>query len=180
MNQGLGEYYIQASVPSPSVNVLCASLTDDELTPMLYTQWPPQQFQGTMPNGTNYPGTYNLSIPSHLSQTKVDDIFKFDSNQVHPVFLKKPPPFNTMFNYSKTWGQEAVFLLATSADNTSSLCSIRVAWTPHCSTEYHSSVSGGSLTSRCDDPENGLAYSKSNSTAPYVNSERFLPFLLFG
>jgi hypothetical protein len=33
---GLGEYDIVASVPSPAINVLCASASAEELAPIIY------------------------------------------------------------------------------------------------------------------------------------------------
>ena len=51
-DQGLGEYTVQASVPSPVVNVLCAGMNIDEMAPMVYTKW--TSFNGTVPNGTNW------------------------------------------------------------------------------------------------------------------------------
>lgn len=52
-DQGLGEYSIQASVPSPGVNVLCANMSSDEIAPMIYgAEWP--SFNGTVPNVTSW------------------------------------------------------------------------------------------------------------------------------
>ena len=51
-SQGLGEYTVQASVPSPVINVLCAGMNIDEMAPMVYTKW--ASFNGTLPNGTNW------------------------------------------------------------------------------------------------------------------------------
>lgn len=45
------------------------------------------------------------------------------------------------------------------------MCSMRVALSPSCSTEYKASVSGGSMTSNCD-ANNSLAYIKSEPDAP--------------
>ena len=49
---------------------------------------------------------------------------------------------------------------------TYTMCSIRVALSPDCSTEFNASVSGGSLTSRCD-ADNPVAYIKSEPKAPH-------------
>lgn len=51
-HQGLGEYSIQASVPSPGVNVLCANMSSAEMAPMVYATWP--SFNGTVPNATSW------------------------------------------------------------------------------------------------------------------------------
>ena len=164
--QGLGEYHIQASVPSPVVNVLCAELTEEELVPMVYPLWPAPYNNGTMPNSTTWPNDFNLNTPVNLTNTTVDDLFNFDDIQTHPIFPKIPLPFNTVFNYSNTYGQDAVYILATSEANTYTMCSLRTALTPNCSTEYHSSMSGGNLSTHCDDPNDDLAYIKSNPHAP--------------
>ena len=95
----------------------------------------------------------------------MDDLFAFDDIQKHPIFPILPEPYNTVFNYSKTWGQDSVFVLATSETGTYTMCSMRVALSPNCSTEYSASVSGGSLTSHCD-PDNSLAYIRSEPKAP--------------
>ena len=76
-----------------------------------------------------------------------------------------PESYNTVFNYSEIWGQDSVFVLATSATGNYTMCSMRVALSPNCSTEYSASVSGGSLTSHCD-PGNPLAYIRSEPKAP--------------
>ena len=95
----------------------------------------------------------------------MDDLFGFDDIQKHPIFPILPESYNTVFNYSQIWGQDSVFVLATSATGTYTMCSMRVALSPNCSTEYSASVSGGSLTSHCD-PGNPLAYIRSEPKAP--------------
>ena len=52
ISQGLGEYTVEASVPSPVINVLCASMNINDLAPMVYTNW--TSFNGTLPNATNW------------------------------------------------------------------------------------------------------------------------------
>ena len=96
----------------------------------------------------------------------MDDLFGFDEVQIHPIFPNFPQPYNTVLNYSKIWGQESVYLLATSPTGKYTMCSMRVALSPNCSTEYSASVSGGSLTSHCD-RDNALAYIKSEPKAPH-------------
>lgn len=120
----------------------------------------PTNFDSHRPNG------FNLTVPSSLTTTAVDDLFGFDGVQEHPIFPNFPQPHNTVFNYSKIWGQESVYLLATSATGNYTMCCMRVALSPSCSTEYSASVSGGSLTSHCD-PDNALAYIKSKPKAPH-------------
>lgn len=127
---------------------------------MVYTEWPNEYFNGTRPDSTNWPDGFDLVLPSSLRQTAVDELFAFDDQEPHPIFPKIPLPYNTVFNSSKTWGPKAAYLLATSPTNTSTMCSIRTALSPNCSTEYHSSTSGGSLNSNCE-VNNRLAYIES-------------------
>lgn len=115
--------------------------------------------------GSRRPQGFDLTVPSTLYSTVVDDLFGFDEVQAHPIFPNFPRPYNTVFNYSNTWGQESVYLLATSATEMYTMCSMRVTQTTGCSTEYNASVSGGSLTSNCD-PDNPAAYIKSQPEAP--------------
>lgn len=162
---GLGAYQIQASVPSPVVNVLCADVSSDELAPMVFTEWPSEHLNGTSFNATRWmDGSYNLTTPSSLVHTAVDDLFGFDDNETHPIFSNFPQPYNTVFNASSVYGHNSIYLLAASATGTYTMCSLRVAQSPDCFTEYDASMSGGNLTSHCGDSP--LAYIKSKPKAP--------------
>jgi len=136
------------------------------MVPMVYTLWPKEFNNGTKPNATNWPDQFDLTQPSSLNTTAVDSLFGFDEINRSPILPKLPLPYNTVMNYSKTWGPQYIDILATSATTTYTMCSLKVALTPNCSTGYHSSMSGGSLTSHCEDPKNSLAYSKSQPKAP--------------
>lgn len=181
--QGLGEYYLEASVPSPSVNVLCASMTKDELAPMVVTLWPGFNTtnNGTAPNISNYPVLYKVPLyPDWLNDTAVDDLFGFGKKYGRrmPVFPKLPIPFNTVLNQTSPFNTDpkdpnqlylvdSMYVLATSNVTSKSpymLCSIRAAMSPNCSTEYHPSMSGGSLTAKCQ-ANNPLAYNNSHPEA---------------
>ena len=93
-HQGLGEYYLRASVPSPVFNILCADLTKEELTPFVYTLWDRKLWtngtEGAAPNATNWPNDFTLDIPSEYETTAVDDLFAFDTVQRHPIIAKLP------------------------------------------------------------------------------------------
>ena len=133
---------------------------------MVFSTWPKPNNNGTTtPNTTTWPNNYNLTLPDSEKNTKLDDIFGFNDVQVHPIFPKLPLKYNTIFNYSAIYGANAVYLLATSAKETYTLCSLRVALSPNCSTAYHSSMSGGHLNSHCNDPNDHLAYSRSEPKA---------------
>lgn len=132
---------------------------------MVYTLWPEEFNNGTLPNSTSWPDQFNLTEPESLTKTKVDLLFDFDDLNKHPIFPMLPLPYNTVMNYSNDYGPQALYILATSASSTYTLCSLRVAQTPNCSTEYNSRMSGGSLNSHCEDPNDSLAYAKSEPKA---------------
>ena len=139
---------------------------------MVFTQWPSEYRNGASLNVTGWPNNYNLTTPSSLTHTVVDDLFGFDDLETHPIFPKFPQPYNTVLNASSSYGHESIYLLVGSANSTFeyTMCSMRVAQSPDCYTEYHASMSGGSLTSHCDD--DSLAYSKSRPEAPNGSWEK--------
>ena len=70
-DQGLGEYSIEASVPSPGINVLCANMSTDEMSPMVYSaKWP--SFNGTIPNATSWYVYSFLGLNLHLKEGCAD------------------------------------------------------------------------------------------------------------
>lgn len=71
---GVGEYAIEASVVSPSLNVLCVDLTKAELAPLIYNN--------SGPDPQLIPGK------DYLNSTVVDDIFLW--GQTHK---RQPPMF---------------------------------------------------------------------------------------
>lgn len=72
--------------------------------------------------------------------------------------------YNTILNTSKTLS-DSIYLLATTSAGDFTLCSIRGSLTPNCSTEYHSSMSGGVLSTTCEDPTDDLSYHRSEPRA---------------
>ena len=131
---------------------------------MVFTELPSANLNGTSPNVTSWPDDYNLTTPSSLVHTAVDALFGFDDSETHPIFSNFPQPSNTVLNASGVYGHESVYLLGASSTGTYTMCSIRVAQSSDCYTEYNASMSGGSLTSHCGD--HPLAYSKSDPKAP--------------
>ena len=134
------------------------------MAPMVFAEWPPEYRNGTSVNVTSWPNDFNLTTPSSLVTTVVDDLFGFDDNETHPIFPNLAQPYDTVLNASGVYGHESIYLLASSANDTYTMCSMRVAQSPDCFTEYNASMSGGSLASHCGD--HPLVYSKSNPTAP--------------
>ncbi|RMZ90471.1 hypothetical protein DV736_g2313, partial [Chaetothyriales sp. CBS 134916] len=160
--EGSGEYYLSASVPAPTLNILCVGLSKGELEPLIYEKVP--------------------NPPGKINPTAVDDIFGFNQSLLisplnpPPQFSMMPADYNTITNASKTYGTDAVWTLAkpvypngVDEGNTYILCSVKTQLYPHCTTNLHVTVSGGELSVHCDhDPENTIPYSRSLPTAPDV------------
>ena len=147
------------------VNVLCASVTEEEMAPLVYTSWPGSN--GAAFNATLWPNGYDVpTFPSFLNSTPMDDLFLWGEkyNRRPPVFPKFPIAYNSVLN-TTGWHADTIYLLATSADSTYMLCSLRASQSPNCSTKLYSSASGASMESHCDDAHNELAYSKSEPKA---------------
>ncbi|KAL8824532.1 MAG: hypothetical protein Q9191_004994 [Dirinaria sp. TL-2023a] len=157
---GLGEYDVHASVPSPSTNVLCASMQREELKPMVFSEWPAGK--GPATNLTGWPTSQAIpKWPNWLNRTTVDDLFEFGEKYGRrpPVFSKLPLPYNTVSNDTGMY-IDTIYILATSATGDYTMCSMRASVTAGCSTQYHASLSGGSLNTRCEDPQDSLAYGR--------------------
>jgi hypothetical protein len=108
---------------------------------------------------------------------------------------KIPLLYNTVANYTGVTDRPAVYILGTSppasdptSDPTSFMCSLQSALSPNCSTRYHASLQGGSLSSHCEDGADLLSYNTSQPKAPHGFlenawrnvSETWLPALALG
>ena len=172
---------MNASVPSPSINVLCAALTDEELDPVVYTRWPIHEVNDTRPGSSTWPAGFIDNIPrmpSFLNKTAVDDVFFWGEKygRRHPIFSVIPNAFKSVFNSTdqispKGYNQDSLYVLATSnVTNSSQICSIRASMYVSCFTEYHASISGGELTAHCNQPGNDLQYD-----TRYPDAKSFVP-----
>ncbi|KAJ5698523.1 hypothetical protein N7462_000528 [Penicillium macrosclerotiorum] len=157
---GEGKYSIEASVPSPTVNVLCVGMNKTELAPMIYSEWPNSHF-----NATSYsvsPPDDIPRIPSWLNKTVVDDLFGFGEKfgQRPPVFGTLPGENNTILNTTGVWPTNAIYLLGnTSVSNPPYVvCAIRAKLTGVCSTRYDAASSGAFLSTNCEDDSNPLQF----------------------
>ena len=139
-------------------------MSENELDPLVKTSWP----NSTL-NVTQWPDFHDLpDWKTWLDQneTALDDIFEWGGKygRQRPMFAKYPKAYNTIVNSSRLYS-DSIYLLATTATGQSTLCSIRGSLTPDCSTEYHASLSGGTLTTNCEDPKDDLSYHKSDPKA---------------
>ena len=164
----MGRYDIEASVPSPVVNVLCASVSEKDIAPLVYNEWPNKNATGF--NSSLWPACPDIPTgPDWHNSTVVDDLFGFGVakyNRIPPIFPKLPLAYNTVLNDTGIYAHtDALYMLAASPTSDYMLCSMSVSLTPNCSTTYTATVSGGNLTSNCDDPDNPLTYGKSQPNA---------------
>ncbi|KAJ9605244.1 hypothetical protein H2200_009901 [Cladophialophora chaetospira] len=157
--QGNGEYFIQAAIPAPTINVLCAGLNETEVL----------AFQIDPANTTD----------QYIGPTAVDDIFNFGNdgpltNEMPPYFPIIPIEYNIVGTNSPTYGYSAVYVLAkppsvvhrTYLTSDYVLCAIKSTQYPNCTTYYHAAQSGGEMSVQCDNrTENTMPYRKSVPSA---------------
>ncbi|KAJ5714097.1 uncharacterized protein N7483_011278 [Penicillium malachiteum] len=161
---GEGKYSIEASVPSPAINVLCAGMNKSELAPMVYTTWPDGSANFNSTTWSNSAGPGIPLFPDWLNSTVVDSLFGFGPKygQRPPVFGTYPEEYNTIINVTGYLTANAVYLLGKpEASNPEYvMCAIRAKLTGVCSTSYDAESSGASLYTNCEDSSNKLQYDK--------------------
>jgi hypothetical protein len=108
---GIGQYVLQASVPSPSVNVLCANAKESELDPIIWATFPNS-------NMTESHLAYDVSPPPdwqktaqlsdgkpYLNSTALDEIFEWGAK-----YSRQPPIFPMVCYSWKSFQFFVVFL----------------------------------------------------------------------
>jgi hypothetical protein len=170
---GEGRYTLDASVPSPAINVLCAGMTKKELEPLVYASWP----GGDKFNPTSWSVTPPDDIPrtpSWLNRTVVDTLFEFgpEYGQRPPIFGKYPKPYNTILNTTGLWPANSIYLLGASPPNTTNppyvLCALRAKLTGVCSTRYNAASSGAFLSTICEQGNNKLQYDRRRASRGFI------------
>ncbi|CEL03776.1 hypothetical protein ASPCAL04919 [Aspergillus calidoustus] len=168
---GEGNYDLDASVPSPAVNVLCVGMTKTELKPIVYDEWPNTE-------GKFDPVTWTTEVPGNVpppadwhNRTVVDDIFGFGPDYpgyYAPIFGKLPKPHNTILNVTGQYLPGAIYLLGAAPEDVQPpyvLCSLRAKQSPACSTQYKATATGSELSTRCEDGHS-LQYNVRNPDTP--------------
>lgn len=177
LNQGEGEYTIKASVPAPTVNILCVGVTENDIASLIYDKWPSNNHAF---NVSAWPDVDDMiRSPAYPNATAVDDLFGFgpeagEARQPAPIFPKLPQDYNTLVNGTGSpWPANAIYILAASPPQqkyeTSPyvLCALRAMLYPGCTTKYSAARAGGNLTVHCDgDIENDMPYQDSHPDAP--------------
>jgi hypothetical protein len=168
------------------VSVLCASMNQDELAPIVYAEWPNTTVNATEWSTGKGLGFYqpgNQINGTYLNRTVVDDLFgwgeKFETSP--PVFAKLPLAYNTLMNHTGAFGRRAVYLLgrSPSSDQTAdyTLCSLKSYNTAFCPTRFNSSASGDTIESLCRERQPNLQLPLKNEPSdasaywPYLAAE---------
>ena len=173
---GLGEYSVRASVVSPSVNVLCVNMNEDELNPLVYARFP-----HSVPSGDSIPGKqpgYDDGVQllpgqSYLNSTVVDEVFEFGPtyHRQPPIFPMLPADFNSLINITVPQSDSLYVLIKSAAIHNYTMCQLRSFLSPTCSTHYNvSGANEGSLSTNCEDPDDHQAYNRSVPNAPFISS----------
>lgn len=103
---GVGEYAIRAGVVSPAINVMCVNMDEDDLAPLIYTEWPNAEVKKTGV-GDQVIGKdgWDAAVPppvdskgkdNWLNRTVVDDVFRWG-----PEYERRPPVFQLVSKFRK-------------------------------------------------------------------------------
>lgn len=186
---GLGIYRLNASVPSPVVHVLCATLSEERIAPLVFEKW---NATNETINGATWPAQLEFTDehPSpYLGGTDLDDIFewgdRYGDGAWPPVFPMLPKNYNTMVNSTNLYNRTTIYILGKSPGiddaNTRDqpdyfLCQLRVTQTPYCYTSYQASAQGATLEAVCpDEHTHHMQYISSVPDAPSVTPSKEWP-----
>ena len=163
--QGFGEFYVDASVATPSVNVLCANASASELEPIVFGTWPTG-------NETFHKDPDSYPFKNIQNSTVLDKIFGWGPERPPPIFSVLPIIYNTVFSHNSNT-TDALYVLAAingtekpdsddRQDANYMVCGLSTTLEAGCSTQLHSTFGGNRLSANCKS-DNTRAY-KSTST----------------
>lgn len=146
---GYGTYIVEASVASPALNILCSSLNQSQAEYFI------------MQNATN---ATDLSRRGSLDPV-LQKRYNFNTNATFvytgpednttlyepPRFPKLPIPFNSLLWSRYTFFDPNIYFIIRSNRSTPSysMCSIHSILTPHCSSVFLATSSGGNISAQC-------------------------------
>lgn len=173
---GLGIYRIKASVPSPVMHILCATLSKSDLRPVVQDLW--NQSSGDIATFS----MPNISDP-HLGGTPLDDVYrwgqKYGDYRWPPLFPRLPNEYEMLLNDTlhlpSGYGRQTVYLLGSSPARLHSdepaypLCQMQVSTTPRCTTLFNASNAGAFLEADCEESDHSLHYIESRHNASEGN-----------
>ena len=188
---GVGRYTINASVVSPVLHSLCATVSEEQISPLVFSTWNTTE---EPLNQTTWPAqlTFSESRPSpYLNGTELDGIFgwgeKYGDYNWPPIFMKLPEDYNTLVNGTGNgglqYGRSSVYVLgkahSTDLQEDSSsgldyfLCQLQVSQSPYCYTSYQASGQTAVLEAVCDETDTrtgSMRYMETNDYAPDGNA----------
>ncbi|KAG0155399.1 hypothetical protein PDIDSM_976 [Penicillium digitatum] len=154
---GEEKYNIEASVPSPAINVLHTGMTKEEFSPPVYAIWP----GGNKFNTT----TWNTSPPDNIpslagwkNRTVVDSLFEFGPkhSQTAPIFRQIPTSIQHNPQHNRSLAHKRHLPPQRNALNKEH----PYAGVRACSTKHSADNSGAFLSTDCENASNGLQYDR--------------------
>lgn len=155
---GVGRYTINASVSSPVVHSLCATVSEKHLAPIIFEKWNAIQEpldHASWPKQFVYTKTHPYP---YMGSTALDDVFEWGEKygEPSPVFMKLPQDYNTVLAASSgNLTRKSVYVLSKGENTTSgldyALCQLQVVQTGYCYTSYQASGQGAVLEGVCSD-----------------------------
>ncbi|KAM0424505.1 hypothetical protein ACHAPT_010219 [Fusarium lateritium] len=161
---GLGGVNIKASVASPTLNVLCANVDEDELKPIIYEAWPE--------SNTKNVSEWFAEGGNWNNKTVVDDIFGWGDQEKRrrPLFGEYPEDYGFFFP-EQSGEDETVQYVLTKAPNIGNytLCQLRSWLSADCSTRLNiGGTPQPALEAHCGDDKDRHSYQQSLGSAEQV------------
>jgi len=149
---GYGTYVVEASVASPALNILCSALNQTQAEYFLVYNL--TNLTDLSRNGSLDP---QLQLRYNFSP---NETFVYDPNTTPPTsaslfepprFAKLPIPFNSLLWQRYSYQDPNIYFITRSNRTVPSysMCSIHSFLTPHCSSKYMATSSGGNITADC-------------------------------
>ncbi|KID94087.1 hypothetical protein MAJ_09960, partial [Metarhizium majus ARSEF 297] len=169
----VGDVAINASVVSPTVNVMCVNVKKEEIAPLVYMSWPNSKKDYKLVKGyvvpadgfrADYPPWGEAGKKDNVpNKTVVDDLFKWGPKygRTPPILSTFPPVMNMVSNMSIN-GSGSVYILIKSLEiEDYTLCEAQSWLSDVCSTQILiSGTHGASLKAMCENPNDETAYNR--------------------
>jgi hypothetical protein len=194
---GLGSYNVNASVPSPVLHTICATVSEQHLSPLLLDHYSPDDIGNALRNsGEQLNATHDIfSNDAYPKATTLDHIFGW--GPVHaaynhrPTFPRLPKTYEVISNGTTgaPYARSAIYALgkvnmtATEESGTAAkpyfLCQMQISQTPYCFTNYQAVAQRTILQAICDEPQphtqsSRMSYSMEDATVGADASSRDL------
>lgn len=158
---GPGVHRIRASVYSPAMHILCATLSKNDWRPVV------ESLRNQPGEDIATPSTPKISNPYPLG-TPLDDVYrwggKYGEYNWPPIFSHLPNEYEMLLNdtFDISYGRQTVYLLGSSSSRLPSgepaypLCQMQVSSTHQCTTLFNASSAGAFLAADCEESNHSL------------------------